>query len=85
MSEIAGYDKDVIFLVVADFSKCMPLVIGMCILGRIINVIKESKIDRLSTPWVVARTFSLLSRHGTAALLMDGTGWCPHRRRGYSI
>ena len=45
----------------------MPLVIEMCTLGRIINVIKESKIDRLSTPWAIARTLSLLSRCGTAA------------------
>ena len=41
VSEIAGYNGDVVFLVVADksdFSQCMPLVIQ---LGRIINVIKE--------------------------------------------
>ena len=70
VSEIAGYDKDVVFVVVTDesnFSRCVPLVIGTCTLGRIINVIKESEIDRLSIPWAIARTSSLLSRHGTAA------------------
>ena len=48
VSEIAGYDKDVIFLVVPDeseFSRHMPLVIGMCMLGRIVDVIKESELD----------------------------------------
>ena len=50
----------------------MPLVIEMCTLGRIVNVIKESEIDRLSTLWVIARTSSLLSRHGMAA--SDGVG-----------
>ena len=53
VSEIAGYDEDVIFLLVPDeskFSRHVPLVIGMCTLGRIISVIKESELDRLSTP-----------------------------------
>ena len=62
-------------LVVADesnFSRCMPLVVEICSLGRIINVIKETKIDRLSTPWAIARTSSLLSRCGMAASLADG-------------
>ena len=65
VSEIAGYDEDVIFLVVTDesnLSRCMPLVIGMCTLGRIINVIKESEIDKLSTSWAIARTSIFLSR-----------------------
>ena len=48
VSEIAGYDEDVIFLIVPDeseFSRHMSLVIGMCTLGRIVNVIKESELD----------------------------------------
>ena len=43
VSEIAGYDEDVAFLVVPDeseFSRCVPLVIGTCTLRRIVNVIK---------------------------------------------
>ena len=47
MSDIAGYDKDVIFLVVPDvsnISRCVHLVIGTCTLGRIVNVIKESEL-----------------------------------------
>ena len=77
MSEIAGYDEDVIFLVVTDesnFSRCMPLLVGMCTLWRIINIIKESEIDRLSTPWMIARTSSLLSRRGMAVSSTDGVG-----------
>ena len=48
VSEIAGYDEDVVFLVVPDeseFSRHVSLVIGMCTLGRIVNVIKESELD----------------------------------------
>ena len=46
--EVAGYDKDAIFLVVLDestFGKCVPIVIGTCMLARVINVIKESEMD----------------------------------------
>ena len=34
-------------------------------LGRIINVIKESEMDRLSTPWAMVRASCLLSQWGT--------------------
>ena len=39
---IAGYDKDVVFLVVPnelDFGWRVPLVVGTCTIGRMINVI----------------------------------------------
>ena len=36
-------------------------------LGRIINMIKESDMDRLSTPWAVVRASRLLSQWGTVA------------------
>ena len=65
VKEIVGYDEDVVFLVVLDeseFAQCIPIVVGTCTLGRIVNVIKESEMDRLSMPWVVARVSSLLSR-----------------------
>ena len=70
VKEIAGYDKDIVFLVVSDeseFSRHVPIVIGTCTLGRIINVIKESEMDRLSTPWTVVRASCLLSWWGTVA------------------
>ena len=62
--EIAGYDKDVVFLVVPDESEfgCrVPLVTGTCTIGRIINFIWESDIDHLSMPWVTVRMAQLLS------------------------
>ena len=62
--EIAGYDEDVVFLVVPDeseFGSRVPLVIGTCMIGRIINVIWESEIDHLSTPWATAWMVQLLS------------------------
>ena len=68
VSEIAGYDEDVVFLVVPDeseFSRCVPVVTGTCILGWIVNIIKECELDMLSTPWAVARASHLLNRQGT--------------------
>ena len=47
MREIAGYDMDMVFLVMPDeseFSRRVPLVIGTCMPGRIMNVIKESEL-----------------------------------------
>ena len=64
VKEVAGYDEDVVFLVVPDrsnFSKRVPIMIGTCTLGRVINVIKESKMDQISTPWVTVRLSQLLS------------------------
>ena len=68
VNEIAGYDEDMVFLVVPDeleFSWCVPIVIGTCMLGRIVNVIKESEMDKLSTPWAMVRASRLLSQGGT--------------------
>ena len=48
VKEVAGYDEDVVFLVVPDelaFRRRVPLVIGTCTLGCIINVIKESELN----------------------------------------
>ena len=62
--EIAGYDEDVVFLRVPDkseFCHRVPLVIGTCTNGRIINVIWESEIDHLSTPWAKVWMAQLLS------------------------
>ena len=36
--------------------------IGTCTLGRIVNMIKESQMNRISMPWAVVRMFSLLSQ-----------------------
>ena len=64
VKEITGYDEDVISLIVpngSDFSKQVLLVIGTCMLGRMVNVIKENELDLLSLPWVVVHASRLLS------------------------
>ena len=70
VNKITSYDEDVVFLVVPDesaFSWHVPIVIGTCMLGRTVNVIKESEMDRLLTPWVMIRASCLLSWWGTVA------------------
>ena len=73
---ITGYDEDVVFLLVPDESEfgCrVPLVIGTCTIGRIINVIWESEIDHLSMPWATARMVQLLSCQKSTAVLTPGS------------
>ena len=74
--EIAGYDEDVVFLVVPDeseFGRRVQLVIGTCMIGRIINVIWESDIDCLSMPWATARMVQLLSCRKSMAVFALGS------------
>ena len=54
----------------------MPLMIGMCTLGRIVNVIKEGELDCLSTPWTKVWA-SHLCQHGTAALESEDASSVP--------
>ena len=78
VKEIAGYDKDIIFLIVpngSDFSKHVPLVIGTCMLSCVVNVIKESELDMLLPPWVVVCASRPLSiRRGTTTSDDKGSG-----------
>ena len=58
VDEVSGYNEDQIALVVPDnseFAKRVPLIIGTPTLNRIINVMKESELDKLSTPWAYTR------------------------------
>ena len=74
--EITGYDEDVVFLMVPDeseFSWRVPLVIGTCTIGWIINVIQESEIDCLSMPWATVRMVQLLSCWKSTAALTLGS------------
>ena len=74
--EIAGYDEDVVFLVVSDESEFgwrVPLVIGTCMIGQIINIIRESEIDCLLMPWATARMAQLLSCWKSTAVLVPGS------------
>ena len=76
--EIARYDKDVVFLLVPDESEfgCrVPLIIGTCTIGRIINVIQESEIDHLSMPLATVQMVQLLScRKSTVVSTLEGAG-----------
>ena len=77
--EVAGYDEDVVFLVAPDgsnFGKQVLIVIGTCTPGmRVINVIKESEMDRISTPWSTVRLAQLLSRRVvTEGMPSEGEG-----------
>ena len=65
VKEVAGYDEDIVFLVVLDgspFGKRVPLVIGTCTLAQVINVIKENEMDWISTFWVTVHLAQLLSQ-----------------------
>ena len=64
---MTGYNKDIVF------GWRVPLVIGTCTIGRIINVIWESEIDHLSTPWATARMAQLLSCQKSTAVLTPGS------------
>ena len=73
--EITRYDEDVVFLLVLDkseFGHRVPLVIGTCMIGRIINVIQESEIDHLSMPWATAGMVQLLSCWKSMAVFTPG-------------
>ena len=55
---VAGYDEDVVFLVVpdeSDFRQRVPLVVGTCTISRLMNVIHESEIDSLTMLWSTMR------------------------------
>ena len=74
--EIAGYDEDIVFIVVPDeseFGSRVPLVIGTCTIGQIINIIQESEIDHLSMPWATVRMAQLLSCQKSMAVLTPGS------------
>ena len=67
VKEVAGYNEDIVFLVVPDqsaFSRRVPLMLGTCTLERIINVIKESELDQLAMPWATICLAQLLSQRG---------------------
>ena len=57
----------------SEFGRRIPLVIGMCMIGQIINIIRESKIDRLSMPWATVRVVQLLSCQKSTAALIPGS------------
>ena len=78
VSEIAEYEKDIVFLIVpdeSDFLRHMPLVIEMCTLERIVNVIKESWAG--STSWAMMQASCFLCQCGTATSKVGEGGSTP--------
>ena len=65
VKEVAVCKEDAMFLVIPDesaFSSRVPVVVGTCTLGHIINVIKESELDQLSTHWTTVHLAQILSQ-----------------------
>ena len=56
----------------SEFGHRIPLVIGTCTIGRIINIIQESEID-FSMPWATARMAQLLSCWKSTAVCTLGS------------
>ena len=56
----------------SEFGHRVPLVIGTCTIGRVINIMWESEIDRLSMPWATARMAQLLSCWESMAVFTPG-------------
>ena len=56
-----------------EFGWRVPLVIGTCTIGQIINIIQESEIDSLLMPWAMARMVQLLSCWKSTAVLTLGS------------
>ena len=68
--EISGFDEDQVALVVkddSDFAARVPVILGTPAIGRIVNVIKESEMDRLSTPWAMVQVSGGLVKANAAA------------------
>ena len=54
---VGDYNEDQIALLIPDLSKFtsrMPVTLGTLTIGRVLNVIKESELNVLATPWVNA-------------------------------
>ena len=61
---VGGYREDQVFLVVPDastFGSHVPVILGTSTIGRVINIIKESEMDELSTSWATAKLVTQLS------------------------
>ena len=61
---VGGYKEDQVFLVVADasmFGSHVPIILGTSTIRRVINIIKESEMDKLSTSWATAKLVTQLS------------------------
>ena len=70
---VQGYDEDQIVLVIFDLSNFVawiPVILGTPTISCVINVMKETEIDALATPWVNARVAHLLVVHRMTAIMV---------------
>ena len=61
---VQGYDENQIALVIphlSNFAAQIPVILGTPTISHVINVMKETEMDALATPWVNARVAHLLS------------------------
>ena len=61
---ISGFDEPTVFLVFPDISELAdrcPILVGTASIRRVINVMRESELDRLSAAWITARGALALS------------------------
>ena len=77
---IGGYNEDQIVFIILDFSKFtsnVPVTLGILTIRRVINVIKESKLNALTTPWVNAQVAYLLADNRANMSFIDEkvTNW----------
>ena len=66
------YDEDQIALVIRDLSNFMaqvPVILGTSMIGHVMNVIKESEMDTLVTPWVNSQVAYLLTVQWATAMV----------------
>ena len=59
VDRVWGYDEDQIALIIPDFSNFatrVPVILGTPTIGQVVNVMRETEMDTLATPWVNAST-----------------------------
>ena len=64
VDRVWGYDEDQIALVILDFSNFatrVAIILGMPMIGWVVNVMREVEMDTLAMPWANARVAHLLA------------------------
>ena len=87
VDEVQGYDEDQIALVIPDlsnFAARVPVILGTATIGHVMNVIKESGMDMLATPWAnvwvayllaVWQATTMVEDNKVATKILDPTGY----------
>ena len=64
VDRVQGCEEDQIALVIPDFSNFVarvPVILGRPTIGQVVNVMRETEMDALATPWANARAAHLLA------------------------